>query len=114
MFELLLNDSRTNATAQTKRGMTCLHQAAISNSLRVLDVLLGSKKAVGFVNEHCVKLSNRYCCSQCTSLLNLENQWGETAMHLAAAAGHARVLEKLVGAGAQLNPEDKVVDHLNN
>jgi ankyrin repeat protein len=61
-----------------------------------------------------VKLSNSYYCSQCTSLLNLENQWGETAMHLAAAAGHARVLEKLLDAGAQLNPEDKVVDLFKN
>ena len=49
-----------------------------------------------------------FCSVQFTKLLPVTNEWGETALHLSAAAGHARVVQKLVGGGASLDPEDKV------
>ena len=77
-------------TAKTVRGMSLLHIAVMNNSQRVIEYLLNL----------CDK--NIY-----ESIINSQNQWFETPVHLAAAMGHTQVVSNLLSHGASLSVRDR-------
>eukprot|EP01126_Amoeba_proteus_P040762 TRINITY_DN4366_c0_g1_i1.p1 TRINITY_DN4366_c0_g1~~TRINITY_DN4366_c0_g1_i1.p1 ORF type:complete len:200 (+),score=34.68 TRINITY_DN4366_c0_g1_i1:34-600(+) len=73
----LLEDKRIEWNAKTDTGLSCLHLTAMNNCIRTLKIILDS----GIEREE---------------LLSLENMWNETPLHLAAASGHAKIVEVLL------------------
>ena len=82
----LLRDHRVDCLARSKNGATVLHHAAASNSLNTLRALAGS--------------------SGYSSLVQTTNEWGETPLHLAEAAGHTAAIRLLIDSGADLHAKD--------
>lgn len=87
ILKLLLDDSLVDPTTKTKKGLTCLHLAAIQNSLQAIDVILKIKRSA--------------------NLLDITNDWKESPLHVAAAAGHANVVKRLLTHGADATGRDK-------
>jgi ankyrin repeat protein len=71
---------------QSKNGNNCLHVAAGANSLRVLRYLMDLP---------------------IPTLLESVNSWGETPLHVSAAAGNREVLNILLEAGANCLLRDR-------
>ena len=86
VVSLLLDDSRVTRDARSTHGMTALHHAAVANAMRVLPVLLADR-----------------------SVFDMEstNEWGESPLHLAAAAGHKAAVRVLLDAGASVVAADR-------
>jgi ankyrin repeat protein len=84
ILEVLLIHKDIKISHTNHKGYSCLHNAAVSNSIRALEKLL-----------------------QHNTLLDMKNEWEETALHLAAAAGHSRAVELLLKAGASILITDK-------
>ena len=98
MITALLADARCNTAAANDKGLGCLHQAAVSDSVDALKQLLSgvcepARPPAGLLAE---------TAGTETVLAGTEtkNVWGETPLHLAAAAGHRRCVEVLLSAGA--------------
>jgi ankyrin repeat protein len=85
LFQAALTAGLSCLTANL-RGQLPLHRAAAANSLRVLAFLAETLPL---------------------EQLNAANGWGETALHLSAAAGHARAVALLTGAGADQTLRDR-------
>ena len=81
---LLLSDSRTDRSAVSSHGMTAMHVAASSNSLRALTLLISDGFALESINE-----------------------WGETPLHVAATSGSQAAVAALLAAGANTMARDK-------
>ena len=77
VLELLINSPNIDLNLKSKRGNTCLHLAAVANAGKSLIYLLnlGTK--------------------QSQQLFNQQNNWGETALHLAASTGKIKSIEIL-------------------
>mmetsp|Transcript_3278 Transcript_3278/g.5105 ORF Transcript_3278/g.5105 Transcript_3278/m.5105 type:complete len:353 (-) Transcript_3278:33-1091(-) len=71
---------------KTMNGMTCLHIATASNSIRVTRYLVDNIQDLKFFDEG--------------------NKWGETALHVAAAAGNADIVEILLKRGVDYKLRD--------
>ena len=84
---LLLEDGRASLHSRSAHGMSVLHHAASSASIRTLRLLLEQS------------VSN--------AVTNAVNEWDETPVHLAAASGHKTSIECLVAAGADLKLQDR-------
>eukprot|EP01125_Pyxidicula_operculata_P022924 TRINITY_DN9688_c0_g1_i1.p1 TRINITY_DN9688_c0_g1~~TRINITY_DN9688_c0_g1_i1.p1 ORF type:complete len:361 (+),score=81.08 TRINITY_DN9688_c0_g1_i1:145-1227(+) len=91
-FKVLLEKGKADIHLKTKnKGLTCLHLASMSNSLRVLKFIL----------------MELYSDTQVIPLIDQVNDWGESALHLAAAAGNVEVIEILISKGANADIYDK-------
>ena len=86
VVKLLLMDPRVDRRALSKYEMAVLHHAAAANAMRVLPLLLDDDAS--FPVDGC-------------------NEWKETALHLAAAAGHRAAVGALLRAGASVDATDK-------
>ena len=86
VVKLLLMDPRVDRRALSKYEMAVLHHAAAANAMRVLPLLLDDDAS--FPVDGC-------------------NEWKETALHLAAAAGHRAAVGALLRAGASVTATDK-------
>ena len=84
---LLLEDGRASLHSRSAHGMSVLHHAASSASIRTLRLLLEQS------------VSN--------AVTNAVNEWDETPVHLAAASGHKTSIECRVAAGADLKLQDR-------
>ena len=76
---------------KSSRKMSLLHVAVINNSLSAISYLLGGDGD-----------------SICSNLLDIDatNEWGESALHLAAAAGRADIARLLVARGLNIKLTD--------
>eukprot|EP00729_Bicosta_minor_P016221 gene16221-19739_t len=88
LVQALLDDDRTDVNATNNKGLCCVHQAAVSDSVDTLKLLL-------------------QVLSSQQQLFDSQNSWGESPMHLAAAAGHKRCVQALMDAGANYSTTDK-------
>ena len=87
LIEALLLDPRVDPAATNKRGLSCVHTAAISNSVSALRLLLAVPATA--------------------ALRDSQNGWGETPLHLAAAAGHTSAVRVLLEAAAVSDTPDQ-------
>lgn len=92
---LLLADERVEKDARSSHGMTALHHAAVGNCLRVIPLLLSHR-------GDCADDGGREGRS-----IDAVNEWGETALHLAASAGQSGAVELLLRNGAMVTAVDK-------
>ena len=74
---MLIADPNINLCVRSKRGNTVLHMAAVANA---------SKSLTHLINQG-TKASE--------SLVNAQNNWGETALHLAASTGKVEAIQIL-------------------
>mmetsp|Transcript_2025 Transcript_2025/g.2890 ORF Transcript_2025/g.2890 Transcript_2025/m.2890 type:complete len:415 (+) Transcript_2025:27-1271(+) len=88
MLKQLL-DAKADPYAVTKRSETYLHRASARNSLRIVRAIRSGQ------------------IQNSKNLIDCKNEWGETAMHLAAAAGFVDVIKELVHAKASVDASDK-------
>ena len=87
IVEVLLSCPDFNFNKRNHRGASALHAASCSGSMRVIRKLLAS--------EH----------SQ--EIIDAQNEWGETALHLAAGAQQTGSVQTLLEAGADPKIKDR-------
>ena len=121
VVEALLADGRAELDARSARGATMLHVAAQQNALRVLRLVLGSaalstrspvaRAPIDDLDPDWLEVapSAGDCKDESTTRARLEcrTEDDETALHLAAAAGHAPAVSVLVAAGADARATDR-------
>jgi len=87
--EALLASGACNLEVATARNCTALHTACVSGSPRAVELILA------------------HCQAHCPGVLDQQNSWGETALHLSAGAGLDKIIRALLDAGASAAIEDK-------
>mmetsp|Transcript_4098 Transcript_4098/g.4747 ORF Transcript_4098/g.4747 Transcript_4098/m.4747 type:complete len:383 (-) Transcript_4098:163-1311(-) len=90
LLKIMLADNRTDVGLTTPKGEGIFHMAALYASLEALKILFDSKRA--------------------QKLINSQNKYGETPMHLCAGSGDkgaAKAAKLLLDAGASLTITDK-------
>mmetsp|Transcript_14611 Transcript_14611/g.26193 ORF Transcript_14611/g.26193 Transcript_14611/m.26193 type:complete len:382 (-) Transcript_14611:214-1359(-) len=90
LLEMLSADDRTDMGLKTPKGDTCLHLAALYASMQAIKFLFDNQLA--------------------DNLVNAQNQWKETPLHLCAGSGDkgaAKAAEYLMKTGASLTLVDK-------
>ena len=88
VMEILINAPNIDINLKSKRGNTCLHMAAVANAGNSLTLLLnlGTKNSEALFNE--------------------QNNWGESALHLAASTGKIKAIEILCKANVDTTLKD--------
>mmetsp|Transcript_6945 Transcript_6945/g.13875 ORF Transcript_6945/g.13875 Transcript_6945/m.13875 type:complete len:382 (+) Transcript_6945:137-1282(+) len=90
LLEALLNDDRVDIDLRTPRGDTCLHLASLYASQRAMKMLFQDERGL--------------------ALLNAQNQWLETPLHLCAGSGDkdaVKAAQLLLDQGASMTIKDK-------
>ncbi|GBG28202.1 Ankyrin repeat domain-containing protein 6 [Hondaea fermentalgiana] len=90
LLEILLADDRTDVTLRTPRGDTCLHLASLYASQRAMKMLFTDERGLALLNE--------------------QNQWQETPLHLCAGSGDkdaVKAAQLLLDQGAAMDIADK-------
>ena len=96
--ELLLRNG-AELSAPCRKGQTPFHKAALEGQLSCLNIMIAFTSEKDETND-----SDQH--SRLLLLLEMNDNWSQTALHLAAVGGHPAVIKLLLKAGARITNQN--------